>query len=102
MKYDYDKGDLNKHGITSGGLSKREEEVRSLIKDTLKNADLNADIAYFGVLFYHKGNLCRCLDVSHFNGKWFPDYEDENCDTKDSIEKDTEILVINETNKIFN
>ena len=55
MKYDYYKGDMRKAGITPGGLSKKEEEARALVTTTLKEANLNAEENFFGVLFYYKG-----------------------------------------------
>jgi len=55
MNWDYNRGDLNKYGITSGGMSKKEESIRELIIKTLTSAGLNAESAYFGVMFYHEG-----------------------------------------------
>lgn len=54
MNWDYDKGSLDKY-VQSGGLNKRESQVREKIIEALNNAGLNAEKAFFGVMVYMDG-----------------------------------------------
>lgn len=61
MKYDYYKGDLNRNQPSYGGMAKKEKEVRKLVVDSLTQAKLNAEEAFFGVLLYHEGKAYKLV-----------------------------------------
>ena len=61
MGNDYYKGELERRGLSPGGMSKREQEVREIVVDSLVKQGYNAETAFFGVSLYKDGKTFRIV-----------------------------------------